>query len=65
MVVRALHLSPLGNNLTVQRATHGQATAIEDVGIDHGGGDIFVAQQVLDSADIVTGFKQVDAIGKR
>jgi hypothetical protein len=35
------------------------------VGVNHGGADIFVAQQFLDGADVVTGFKQVDAIGKR
>ena len=47
------------NNLTVQRAADGQATAIEDVGVDHGGGDIFVAEKFLNRADIVTIFKQV------
>ena len=47
------------NKLTVQRATNGQAAAIEDVSIDHGGGDIFVPKQILDGADIVAGFKQM------
>jgi hypothetical protein len=55
----------LGDSLTIQGATDGQATAFDDVGVDHGGGDIFVAEQVLDGADVITGFKQVDAIGKR
>ena len=51
------------NNLTVQRAVDGQAAALDDVGVDHGGGDIFVAQQFLDGPNIITGFKEVG--GKR
>lgn len=61
-------LSPktyVGVVLTIQRAADGEAAAVEDVGVDHGCGDIFVAQQFLKGANIITRFKQVDAIGKR
>ena len=35
--------------------------AVEDVGVDHGGGDIAVTQELLDSADVVAGFEEVGA----
>jgi len=38
---------------TIQRGAHGQAAALEDVGVDHGGFDILVAEQFLDGADVV------------
>ena len=37
----------------VQGAADGQAAALEDVGVDHGGFDILVAEQFLDGADVV------------
>ena len=42
-----------------------QAATIEDVGVDHRRPDILVPQKFLDGANIITVFKQVDAIGKR
>jgi hypothetical protein len=45
--------------LAIQGTADGQATALENVSVDHGSFDAFVAQQFLDSANIVTGFEQV------
>jgi hypothetical protein len=39
------------------------ATAIEDVGVDHGGFDVFVSEQFLDGADVVTVLEQVGGEG--
>ena len=38
---------------TVERAADAAATAVEDVGVDHGGLDVFVAEELLYGADIV------------
>lgn len=38
----------------VQRTADGACAFVEDVGVYHGGGDVFVPKKVLDSADIVT-----------
>ena len=43
----------------VQWAAHRAAAAIEDVCIDHGGGDVAMAQQLLDGADIVAVFNEM------
>jgi len=34
-------------SLIHQWTSHGQAAAIENVGVDHGGFDVFVAEQLL------------------
>ena len=36
----------------VQRTFYGQAAALQDVGVDHGGFDVFVAEEFLDGADV-------------
>ena len=41
----------------IQRAADGEAAAIQNVRINHGGLDIFVAEEFLDGANIVTRFK--------
>jgi len=41
----------------------GQATTLEDVGIDHGRLDVLVAQQFLDGTDVVMVFQQVGGEG--
>jgi hypothetical protein len=33
--------------------------AVEDVGIDHRGGDVLVAEQLLDGSDVVAVLKEV------
>ena len=43
----------------IQRATHGLGTAVQHVRVDLGGSDILVAQQLLDSPDIVAVFQQM------
>ena len=44
---------------SIQRAAHGLAAALKDVRVDHGGLDVFVAQPLLDGADIVVILQQV------
>jgi hypothetical protein len=47
----------------VDGTTHTQPSAIEDVGVDHRGFHIGVAEQFLHGADIVAGFEQVSGEG--
>ena len=49
--------------LVVERASDGEAAALEDMGVDHGGFDIFVAEQFLNGADVVAVLEQMG--GKR
>ncbi len=37
----------------VQRTPHSSTTKIENVGVNHGGADIFVAQKFLHRSDII------------
>jgi hypothetical protein len=39
------------------------SASIEDVGVDHGGFDIFVAEEFLDGADVVAVLEQVGGKG--
>jgi len=43
----------------IERAADAEGAAIEDVGVDHGGRDVAVAQKLLDGPDVVAGFEQV------
>jgi hypothetical protein len=43
------------DSLKIQRAAHRPAAALEDVGVDHGGADVFMPEEFLDSADIIAG----------
>src|SRR5690606_41652080 len=45
--------------LTIQRAADSVAAAVEDVGIDLGSGDVLVAEQLLDGAQVVAVLVQV------
>lgn len=56
----------LGAARPVQRAAHGQAAAVEDVGIDHCRLHVLVAEQFLDRADVVTVLQEVggEAVAK-
>ena len=47
----------------VEGTPHAEATAVEDVGVDHRRGNTSMAKQFLDSANIVASFEQVR--GKR
>lgn len=44
---------------SVQRAADAHGTAVEDVGVNHGGADVAVAEELLDRADVVAGLEQV------
>ena len=44
---------------SVQRAAHGEAAPVEDVGVDHCSLDIFVAEQFLDGPDVIAVLQQV------
>jgi hypothetical protein len=41
----------------VEGAADAERAVIEDVGVDHGGRDVAMAQQFLDGADVVSGFE--------
>src|SRR5213593_719528 len=43
----------------VQGAADTAAAAIEDVGVDHGGADVAVADELLDGPDVVAGLEEV------
>jgi hypothetical protein len=43
----------------VEGAFDASAATVEDVGVDHGGGYVAVAEEFLDGADVVAGFKKV------
>src|SRR5690606_17375276 len=45
--------------LAIQRAADAVAAAVEDVGVDLGGGDVLVAEQFLDGAQVVAVLEQV------
>jgi hypothetical protein len=48
---------------SIERATHGERSLVEDVGVDHGRLDILMAQQFLYGANVVAGFEQVGSKG--
>jgi hypothetical protein len=48
---------------SVERASNAERAAIENVGVDHGGGNVAVAQELLDRSDVVARFEQMS--GKR
>lgn len=43
----------------VERATNGEGAAVEDVGVDHCRGDVAVAEELLNGADVVAGIEEV------
>ena len=43
----------------VEGAADAEAASVEDVGVDHGGLPVAVAEEFLDRADIVAGLEQV------
>jgi hypothetical protein len=44
---------------SVEGASDRERAAVEDVGVDHGGGDIPMAEELLDGADVVASIQQV------
>ena len=57
----------VGRRSAVEGAADAGGAAVEDVGVDHGGRDILVAQELLDGADVVAVLEQVggEAVAKR
>jgi hypothetical protein len=43
----------------VEGAADGEGATIEDVGVDHGGGDVAVTEELLDGADVVARLEEV------
>ncbi len=43
----------------IERTAHAEAGFIQNMGIDHGGGEVFMAEQFLDGADIVAVLEQM------
>ena len=61
LTLRVIGRIPAG--YSIQRAFDGQAAALEDVGVDHGGADVLVAEQFLDGANIVAILEQMGGKG--
>jgi hypothetical protein len=47
----------------VKRRFDSESTTLEDVGVDHGGFDIFVSEQFLDGTNIVTVLQKLGGEG--
>jgi len=47
----------------VDGAVHAEAATAEDVSVDHGRANVFVAEQLLNHADVVAGLEQVGGEG--
>jgi hypothetical protein len=47
----------------VERAANGEPTPVENVGVDHRGLDVLMAEQLLDGPDVVAVFEQVGGKG--
>ena len=47
------------SNLGIQGASDGKGSPVEDVRIDHGGGDVPMAEELLDGSDIVSALEEV------
>ena len=43
----------------VQGTPDPSATLVQDMGVDHGGADVFVAEELLDGTDVVAVFQEV------
>lgn len=39
--------------MNIQRTSYGQSPFVEDVGVDHGGADVLMAQEFLDGSNVV------------
>ena len=56
-----------GTRREVEGAADAERPGVEDVGIDHRGPDIVVAEEFLDGADVLAGFEEVrcEAVAQR
>jgi len=62
MTVRAAFSFFCGST-PVGRALDRQPRLVQDVGVDHGGRDVGVTEQLLDGTDVVSGLEQVGGEG--
>jgi len=49
----------LGRNSYIRRALYRKSWPVQNMSIDHGGGDIRMSQELLDCPDVIIRFKQV------
>jgi len=47
----------------IEWAANGETAALQHVGVDHGGLDVFVAEQFLDRANVIAVFEEVGGEG--
>lgn len=52
-----------GASQRVEGAADAAGAEAEDVGVDHGGGDVAVAEELLDGADVVAALEEVGGEG--
>ena len=52
-----------GGVLAIEGTADGQTSFVEDVGIDHGGANVFVAEEFLHGANIVPRFEEMGGKG--
>ena len=52
-----------GSRIGVQGTADTSTAPVEDVGVDHGGGDVAVAEELLDGSDVVAALEEVGREG--
>ena len=57
------NVSPAARSRAVRRAAYAECTAIQDVGVDHGGADIMMPEKLLDGADVIAILQQMGGKG--
>ena len=55
------HLPP--RSIGIKRAAYALSASVKDVGVDHGGGNVFVAVEFLGSANVVAVVEQMRGEG--
>ena len=47
----------------VERAPHAATATVQDMGVDHGGADVLVSEELLDGADVVAVLEEMGGEG--
>jgi len=55
--------SLLGRSSSIRRALYRDSGPVQNMGVDHGGGDIRMSQEFLDCPDVIVRFKQMRGKG--
>ena len=63
LAVGSGQLAVISGGLGVEGRFDGEAAEFHNVGVDHGGFDVFVAEEFLDGSDIVAGLEEVGGEG--